>query len=164
MEGLACFQKKQRIIRGEAYPVKMFKCSKNGCVVPFFSYIQDVYLYICIVYFSHTVWFNVNTTRYSLDTQCVHTSHTLAASNMSKGACRIWVETIWKESWFPGSTVEAVKNIGHDIKSLTVTVQLQVIEKSLPVKAQDIRWILGQLQLWVEGFSFLLVHFWIIFG
>lgn len=89
MEGLACFQKKQRIIRGEAYPVKMFKCSKNGCVVPFFSYMQDVYLYICIVYFSHTGWFNVNTTRYSLDTQCVHTSHTLAASNMSKGACRI---------------------------------------------------------------------------
>ena len=69
------------------------------------------------------------------------------------------METIWKESWFPGSTVEAVKNIGHDIKSLTS----QVIEKSLPVKAQDIRWILGQLQLWVEGFSpgAFFDHFWL---
>lgn len=80
---------------------------------------------------------------------------------MSKGACQILVETIWKASWFPGSTVKAVKNIGHDMKSLTS----QVIEKSLPVKAQDIRWILGQLQLWVEGLSFpygaFFDHFWL---
>lgn len=62
----------------------------------------------------------------SLYTQCVHTSHTFAAR-------------------FPGSTVEAVK-IGHDM-----TPTSQVIEKSLPVKAQDFRWIFGSVEGRIYG-------------